>query len=108
MIKTYNIFNDLAWIALIYCVGDIITTYLALPYGSEGNPIISNALRVSGFTGLIVFKILYIVFLYYAANKMIGAGYLKFWHFTTRVIVIIGLAIIINNTNVYLNGIGVI
>ena len=108
MIKTYNIFNDLAWIALICGIGDIITTYIALPYGSEGNPIISGILKVSGFTGLIVIKIIYIIFLYYIANTMINTGYLKFWHFTARVIVIMGLAIIVNNMIIYLTGIGMI
>jgi len=108
MIKFYNVFNKIIWIFLIYVVGDVVTTYLALPYGSEGNPLISWVLTITGFTGLIILKIVYVVFIYYTAEYLISRGYLKLWNFTANTIIIMGIIIMINNIYRYLIGIGMI
>ena len=108
MIKYYNVFNKLAWIFVIYVIGDIITTYLALPYGHEGNPIIAAVLGAAGFAGLIVLKTMYVLMLYYVAESLISRGYARLWNVTANAVILIGIVIMINNLNIYLTGIGVI
>lgn len=107
-ITFYNVFGDLYWVFLFYVIGDVVTTYCILPYGIEGNPIMSWVIATTGFTGLIVVKIIFMIMMYYTSGYMISRGYLNIWKLLVKIIIVLGIILTVNNIAVYLTGIGVI
>ena len=90
-------------IILFYVIGDLITTYYALPNGCEGNPFLSPMLYGMGFYTLIIAKILFLIFLV-AVYEICLKTNVYAWFFTKHCIISIGMFLTFSNTFVIVFG----
>lgn len=93
-----KIFKSIIPILLLFVIGDIISTYLAIEYfnvGYEGNSLISG---LSIFM-LTIIKLLFIIWIY-ITYKLTPTIYKKYWYIQNNIIGLMGLLICINNFGV--------
>lgn len=82
------------YVILFYIILDTVTTWAALVSGLafEMNPLLANAMFLSGFAGLIVAKILFLILMYivyrYYPQVIPSSAYVISW---------IGVALVANN-----------
>ena len=90
-------------ITLFYVIGDLTTTYYALPFGYEANPLLAPMLYNIGFQTLIAAKILFLLFLviFYEVGFK---HYAYAWFFTRDYVITIGIFLTFSNTFVIVFG----
>ena len=103
-----NVLKDVIILGYLVVVCDIFTTLIALPYGTEGNPVSGMILGYAGMIGIFFIKIAYMIFLYITGNEMCKAGYPHVWDKVVKIVFVLYLIIIGNNLGVYVLGIGMI
>lgn len=103
-----NVLKDVLVLSYMIVICDLFTTIIALPYGTEGNPLAGAIFGLAGMTGMFLVKISYIVFLYLAGTQICRAGYPYVWDRLVKLIFVLYLIIITNNLIVYFKGIGMI
>lgn len=95
--------NGFLDIVLFYVIGDLITTYCALPNGYESNPFLAPMLYGMGFYTLIAAKIFFILFLVVVYEKCLKKNVYA-WFFTKYFIITIGMFLTFSNTFVIVFG----
>lgn len=90
-------------ITLFYVIGDLITTYYALPFGYEANPLLAPMLYNIGFQTLIVAKILFAILLVIIYETCLKSN-IYAWFFTKYYIISIGMFLTFSNTFVIVFG----
>lgn len=95
--------NGFFSIILFYVLSDLITTYYALPYGYEGNPLLSSMLYDTGFYTLIIAKIAFFVFLVIVYEICLKKNVYA-WFFTKNSIITIGMFLTLSNGFVITTG----
>lgn len=97
--------RDLLLIFIFYVIGDVVSTYYALPNGYETSIVVITILNTKySFLLLITFKILFLVYLRYVGEYLINNNYENVWKILANSIVLFGIILTINNTCVIYTG----
>ncbi len=86
---------DIRFIILFYVIGDWASTFYALPFGTEYNPVPAMILENYGIYHLLLIKFAFILLLFYVA-PIIKASKGR-WELTKRIIESVGILVTINN-----------
>lgn len=86
---------DIRFIILFYVIGDWASTFYALPFGSEYNPVPAMILENYGIYHLLLIKIAFIMLLFYVA-PIIKTSTGR-WNLTKHIIESVGILVTINN-----------
>lgn len=95
--------NGFVDITLFCVIGDLITTYYALPYGYEANQFLAPMLYGMGFYTLIAAKIFFLIFLVVMYETSLKSNVYA-WFFTKHCIITIGMFLTFSNTFVVVTG----
>lgn len=99
--------NEIKFILLFYIFGDFITTVWAIENGLayEGNKYVANAISIAGYSGILYYKSLFLIFItiVYLYTTMSHSQIIwKGWKITTTIVSLMGLFLIMNNILVIL------
>ena len=98
--------HELAYIILFYAIGDVVTTYYALPYGYESNTFVCSLLSYGTIGVLLLFllKFAFVGYLYFIGKLIKKTDYKFAWIFIKTTIFGVGLLATVSNTLVILTG----
>jgi hypothetical protein len=86
---------DIRFIILFYVIGDWASTFYALPFGTEYNPVPAMILENYGIYHLLLIKVAFILLLFYVAPIIkVSKGR---WTLTKRIIESVGILVTVNN-----------
>lgn len=91
---------EIRFIILFYVIGDLISTYYAMPVGQEFNPFPAMVIEKYGIFYLMVLKIGLILGFFFIFPGV--AKYPRKWFFTKRIIELFGVLATVNNIMVIL------
>ncbi len=86
---------DIRFIILFYVIGDWASTFYALPFGTEYNPVPAMILENYGIYHLLLIKIAFVLLLFYVA-PIIQTSQGR-WELTKRIIESVGVLVTVNN-----------
>jgi len=89
---------EIRFIILFYVLGDWLTTWYAIPFAYEENPILAFVLDKYGIFPLLYLKIIFLFLLFFCAGVIKNSPFK--WSFTKRFIEISGLILTISNLRV--------
>lgn len=96
---------EVRFIILFYVLGDWLTTWYAIPYAYEGNPIPAMVLEKYGIFHLLYLKFLFIFILFFCAGVIKNSP--SRWAFTKHFIELAGLVLTVSNLMVVWVGISI-
>ncbi|AAM07030.1 TPA: hypothetical protein HA338_06970 [Methanosarcina acetivorans] len=97
---------DIRFIILFYVIGDWASTFYALPFGTEYNPVPAMILEKYGIYHLLLIKIAFILLLFYVAPAIKTSK--ERWTLTKHVIESVGILVTANNLMVVWYGISLV
>jgi len=97
---------DIRFIILFYVIGDWASTFYALPFGTEYNPVPAMILEKYGIYHLLLIKIAFIVLLFYVAPVIKTSK--GRWTLTKHIIESVGIFVTANNLMVVWYGISLV
>ena len=93
---------DIRFIILFYVIGDWASTFYALPFGTEYNPVPAMILENYGIYHLLLIKIAFVLLLFYVA-PIIKTSQGR-WELTKHIIESVGVLVTVNNLMVVWHG----
>ncbi|WP_440947313.1 hypothetical protein ACSAZL_03295 [Methanosarcina sp. T3] len=97
---------DIRFIILFYVIGDWASTFYALPFGTEYNPVPAMILEKYGIYHLLLIKIAFILLLFYVAPVIKTSK--ERWNLTKHIIESVGVLVTANNLMVIWYGISLV
>jgi hypothetical protein len=92
--------SDIKYIILFYVLGDFITTYHALDYGSEENPFLLILMNEFGIWSMLIMKVLFIgiVYWYYFTIMSTELSWkTQLWFASRSTVSMMGIFLVVNN-----------
>ncbi|MHC1757072.1 MAG: hypothetical protein AB9861_16855 [Methanosarcina sp.] len=86
---------DIRFIILFYVIGDWASTFYALPFGTEYNPVPAMILEKYGIYHLLLIKFAFILLLFYVAPVIKTSK--GRWELTKHIIESVGILVTVNN-----------
>jgi hypothetical protein len=86
---------DIRFIILFYVIGDWASTFYALPFGTEYNPVPAMILEEYGIYHLLLIKVAFILLLFYVAPVIKTSK--GRWELTKHIIESVGILVTVNN-----------
>ncbi|AKB19489.1 MULTISPECIES: DUF5658 family protein [unclassified Methanosarcina] len=97
---------EIRFIILFYVIGDWVSTFYALPFGTEYNPIPAMILENYGIYHLLLIKIVFVLLLFYVAPLIKTSK--ERWALTKHIIESVGILVTINNLMVVWYGVSLV
>lgn len=90
-----NYLYDIRFIILFYVIGDWASTFYALPFGTEYNPVPAMILENYGIYHLLLIKFVFVLLLFYV-SPIIKTSQGR-WELTKHIIESVGVLVTVNN-----------
>ncbi|HIH75310.1 MAG TPA: hypothetical protein HA306_09175 [Methanosarcina sp.] len=97
---------DIRFIILFYVIGDWASTFYALPFGTEYNPVPAMILENYGIYHLLLIKVAFVLLLFYV-SPVIKTSKGR-WELTKHIIESVGILVTVNNLMVVWYGISLV
>lgn len=91
---------DIKYVVLFYVLGDFITTYHALDYGSEENPFLVIMMNEFGIWSMLIMKVLFvgIIYWYYLVIMSTESAWKNhIWFASRNTVGLLGVFLVVNN-----------